>query len=1069
MKFTHLHVHSHYSLLDGLPKIDGLVNRALELGMDSLALTDHGSIYGAVEFYKKAKAKGLKPIIGSEMYITPESRFNKRGRMDDKRFHLLILVKDKIGYQNLVKLTTKAWLEGFYYKPRIDKEILRQHSQGLIASSACLAGEISRAIVNNETTDKAEAIALEYLEIFGAGNFYLEIEHHPRLPDQKRVNDALIKMSVKLGIPLVATHDVHYLNPDDARAQDILMLVNTNANIDDPERLTLLADDFSLRPQEDMIEWFKDTPQAIESTQKIAADCNFEFELGKYQLPYFDVPKEYNPETYLRHLCEIGMEKRYPEGTNEKILARLEHELNIIQKTGFASYFLIVQDFTNWAKNNKIVVGPGRGSAAGSLVAYLLNITEIDPLKYDLLFERFLNPERISMPDIDMDFADRRREEVIEYVRQKYGTDHVAQIITFGTMAARAAIRDSGRAMGYAYTLCDQVAKAIPIAVGMTLKKALDQSAEFKQLYESDDQIKKLVDTALKLEGVARHASTHAAGVVITKDPLDSVVALQHPTQDDDAIVTQYEMHGIEDLGLLKMDFLGLKTLTQIENALEIIEKTKGEKIEIISLPLDDEKTYQLLRDAKTTGVFQLESGGMKRNLKELKPTVFEDIIAMVALYRPGPMDFIPDFIAHKHGAKKIEYIHPSLEPILKNTYGIVIYQEQVMEIACKLAGYTLPEADMLRKAVGKKIKKLMDEQRGKLVEGMVKNNIERETAEKIWDFIEPFARYGFNKAHATCYALVGYQTAYLKAHYPTELMAALMNSESDDIERIAFLIEECRQMGIDVLAPHINESLGSFTVIKDNVIRFGLNAIKNVGGNIVEAIVKERKKNGLFESISDLVERVQDKDLNKKSLESLAKCGALDCLSERGQILGNIQLILNFAKEVQKPKNTGQSSLFSLPAADGKKNGLMPSLKLLPAPESAKRDRLSWEKELLGLYISEHPVQEYEKVIESMATLPSKIIPQWVGRNLKVGGAITKIHKIITKTGKPMLFVTLEDRRSKVEVLVFPKPLERTATFWQEDKIAVVSGRLDDKEGNYKILCESAQELNQNHLRNFR
>ncbi len=1069
MKFSHLHVHSHYSLLDGLPKIDGLVDKALELGMDSMALTDHGSLYGAVEFFKKAKAKGLKPIIGSEMYLTPDSRFNKRGRMDDKRFHLILLVKNKIGYENLVKLTTRAWLEGFYYKPRIDKEILRQFSEGLIGSSACLAGEIARAIVNNADLSKAESLALEYQEIFGKGNFYLEMEHHPHLPDQGKVNEALKKISKKHGIPLMATHDVHYLKPEDAQAQDILMLVNTNASLDDPERLTLKADDFSLRPPADMIEWFKDTPEAIENTQKIAAECNFEFELGKYQLPHFKVPGGQKPEDFLRELCEAGLKKRYSGGTNQEILDRLEHELNIIQKTGFASYFLIVQDFINWAKDRKIVVGPGRGSAAGSIVSYLLNITDIDPLKYDLLFERFLNPERISMPDIDMDFADARREEVIGYVRQKYGDDHVAQIITFGTMAARAAIRDTGRAMGYSYQVCDQVAKAIP-PMGFTLEKALAESVEFRQLYDSDDQIKKLVDTALKLEGVARHVSTHAAGVVVTKEPLEKIVPLQHPTQDDETIVTQYEMHAIEDLGLLKMDFLGLKTLTQIENTIKIVENTKGKKIEINTLPLDDEKTYQLFREARTTGVFQLESGGMKKNLKELKPTVFEDIIAMVALYRPGPMDLIPDFIAHKHGFKEIKYIHPALEPILKNTYSIIVYQEQVMEIAVKLAGYTLPEADTLRKAMGKKIKKLMDEQQEKLVRGMEKKNIDGQTSQRIWEFVEPFARYGFNKSHATCYALIGYETAFLKAHFPTEFMAALMNSELDDIERIAFLIEECRQMKIEVLPPEINESLGSFTVIKDNVIRFGLNAVKNVGSNIVAAIVKERKQNGPFESISDFIERVQDKDLNKKSLESLIRCGALDNLAERGQLLGNLPMILTFARETQQPKINGQVSLFSVPTAqgEGKKNGLMPTLKLQPFPPSTKKERLAWEKELLGLYISSHPAQEYEKVIEKFATLPSKLSSSLVGKRVKVGGAITKIHKIITRSGKPMLFVTLEDTRAKVEVLVFPRTLEQTATFWQEDKIALISGRLDDKEGNFKVLCESVQEINQNHLRNF-
>lgn len=1065
MKFTHLHVHSHYSLLDGLAKIDGLVDRAIELGMDSLALTDHGSLYGAVEFFKKAKAKKIKPIIGTELYVAPERMQDKRPRIDDKNYHLLLLAKNKKGYQNLVYLVTQAWLDGFYYKPRTDKETLKKYSEGLIACSACLAGEVPQATLSGDP-NKAENVALEYQEIFGPGNFYLELQDHKNLPEQKKCNEALKKIAKKTGIPLVATNDIHYLRTEDAEAQDILMLVNTNAIVDDPERLSMKNNDFSMRPPSEIIEAFKDVPEAIENTQKIAQACNFEFELGKYQLPHYQVPGGKNPEEYLKELCFQGMAKKYPGEVRKEVLDRLEYELSVIKTTGFASYFLIVQDFVNWAKSQNIIVGPGRGSGAGSIVAYLLNITGIDPLKYDLLFERFLNPERINMPDIDLDFADVRREEVIAYVRQKYGADHVAQIITFGTMAARAAIRDTGRALGYSYQLCDQVAKSIPFGPGQTLQNALAESLETKQLYESDEQVKRLIDLAMKLEGVARHASTHAAGVVITKDPLSKIVPLQRPTQGDETIVTQYEMHAIEDLGLLKMDFLGLKTLTQIENTIEIVKKTKGIKLDVSTLELDDKKTYKLLQDAKTTGVFQLESGGMKRNLKELKPSVFEDIIAMVALYRPGPMDLIPDFIARKQGLKKTEYIHPELEAILKNTYGVMVYQEQVMAIAGRLAGFTMPEADTLRKAMGKKIKQLMDEQKSKLIEGMMKNNIPGSTAEKIWEFIEPFARYGFNKSHATCYALLGYQTAYLKAHYPTEFMASLMNTESDDIERIAFLVDECRQMNIEVLPPDINESLGTFTVIKENSLRFGLAAIKNVGSNIVAAIVKERKANGPYKSIADFIERVQDKDLNKKSLESLVKCGAIDMLGERGQLLANMEMLLTYAREIQKPKNNGQTSLFS--STSGNDNLLAP-LKMQPAPPSGKKENLDWEKELLGLYISDHPTKEYENIISKMAILPSKIPSQMVGKNIRVGGAISNIHKIITKSGKPMLFVGLEDRKTKMELLIFPKLLEKTPAMWQEGKIIIASGKLDDKEGNMKLLCEEVQELNENHLRSTR
>ena len=909
MRFTHLHVHSHYSLLDGLIKIPDLLSKCEELGMDSIALTDHGSMYGAVEFFKKAKQKGIKPIIGSEFYLAPRTRFDKEARIDDKQFHLVLLVKNKIGYENLIKLTTKAWLEGFYYKPRVDKDLLREHNEGLIAMTACLTGEIPRAVIADDIK-KAENLAKEYQEIFGKGNFYLEIQHHPNLEYQEKVNSAMIQISKKLKIPLVATHDVHYLNPGDAEAQDVLMAVQTGSKTDEEERLTMKNENFSLQPAEKMIEWFKDTPEAIANTQKIVQQCNFEMELDKIQLPYFKVPNGKTAEAYLKDLCHQGLSKRY-KNISKDILARLDYELEIINQTGFASYFLIVADFVNWAKNNNIVVGPGRGSAAGSLVSYLLNITDIDPLKYDLIFEIFLNPDRISLPDIDLDFADTRRDEVIDYIREKYGENHVAQIITFGTMAARAAIRDVGRALNYPYAFCDQLAKMVPF--GMSLHRAINESAELNHTYKTDEGASRIINMALKLEGVVRHASTHACGVVITREPLDVIVPRQHPAGEDKIIVTQYEMHSIEDLGLLKMDLLGLKNLTIIENTLRIIKNTQGKIIDISALPLDDKKTYRLFQEGKTTGVFQLESGGMKRNLKELKPTTFEDVIAMVALYRPGPMEFIPEFIARKHGLKEITYLHPKLKLILKNTYGICVYQEQLMEIAKELAGFTLAEADILRKAVGKKIKKLLDEQKDKMIQGMIKNKIPSDVAQKIWQWAEPFASYGFNRAHAACYALIGYQTAYLKANFPTEFMSALMTSDENDIERIAFLVGECQEMDIKVLPPNINESLANFTVVGPKTVRFGLAAIKNVGSNIVAAIVQERKNNGPYKSIADFIERVQSKDLNKKSLESLAKSGAMDVLGERNQLLLNMDSLLSFAKEIQKTKANGQASLFGL------------------------------------------------------------------------------------------------------------------------------------------------------------
>jgi len=1074
MEFTHLHTHSHYSLLDGLAKIDQLLDHCQKLKMKALALTDHGSMYGLVEFYQKAKEKGIKPILGSEVYIAFESMDDRRPGIDDKRYHLVLLVKNKQGYQNLVQLTTQAWLRGFYYKPRIDKKLLRKHSQGLIGLSACLSGEIPKAIVNGHP-DLAEKLALEYQDIFGPGNFYLELEHHPGLKDQEPVNQALIKISRKYNIPVVATNDIHYLNPEDAEAQDILMAIQTDKKANDENRLSMKDDDFSMRPPEQMIKDFGYIPEAIINTQKIVDQCQFDFELGKTQLPYFETPNQQNPEEYLRQLCYQGLISRYnfpeelikkiekdPQSKNllpanetlpvspEKIIDRLEYELSVINQMGFASYFLIVQDFVNWAKKQGIVVGPGRGSAAGSLVSYLLNITNIDPLKYDLLFERFLNPERISMPDIDLDFADDRRDEVIRYVAQKYGENHVAQIITFGTMAARAAVRDVGRAMGYPYNFCDQVAKMIPF--GMNLERALQESQELNQSYQTDEATKKLIDMAKKLEGVARHASTHAAGVVITKEDINSLVPRQHPSQNDQTIVTQYEMRSIEALGLLKMDFLGLKTLTIIQNILNQVKNRTGQEIKLENIPLDDKATYELLKNGQTTGVFQLESAGMKRYLKELQPNEFEDIIAMVALYRPGPMEFIPEFIARKHGQKEIKYLHPQLEPILKNTYGICVYQEQLMQIAQRLAGFSLGEADTLRKAVGKKIKKLLDEQKEKMIQGMIKNNIPASTAEEIWHWIEPFARYGFNRSHATCYALVGYQTAYLKAHYPTEFMAALMTADQNDVERIAFLVDECRQMGIKVLPPNVNESEENFTVVQDKVIRFGLKAIKNVGHNIVETIVRERKNFGPFRSITDFIERVQCRDLNKKSLESLIKAGALDIFGERNQLLASLEQMLNYAREVQKAKTQGQISLF------GGENSLN-SFKLAQTTAATKKECLLWEKELLGLYISEHPLREYlERYSEYRLSCQS--LKPYLGQRVNLLGLISKIKKINTKKGEPMLFVELEDLTGRIEVIVFPKTLQQTASLWQEEKIVFVSGRVESKEEKLQILCDGIKVI---------
>ncbi|MFA4817180.1 MAG: DNA polymerase III subunit alpha [Parcubacteria group bacterium] len=1083
MKFTHLHVHTHYSLLDGLAKIDDILDRAKELGMDSLAITDHGVLYGAIEFFIKAKERGIKPIIGCEMYLTAGDYKSKNNTNEDKtRYHLILLAKNEKGYKNLMKLISIAHLEGFYYKPRINREVLRKYSEGLIGLSACAEGEVpATAIAGN--IERAEKLALEYQDIFGAGNFYLELQHHPKFANQKIANDALIKISKKLGIPLVATNDIHYVKKEDAEIQDILLCIQTNKKVAEKDRMNLMDFELYLKSQEEMAEHFRDTPEAITNTQEIVDKCNLKIILGETQLPYFDVPAGFTAETYLRHLCEKGLEKRFtplnprPSGdasgvfngvckepVTQVMLDRMAYELGVIEKTGYASYFLIVQDFVNWAKDQGIVVGPGRGSAAGSFVSYLTGITNIDPIKYDLLFERFLNPERVSMPDVDMDFADDRRDEVLDYVRHKYGNDHVAQIITFGTMAARAAVRDAGRALGFPYDFCDKTAKLIPQF--SDIKEALEEAKDFKDLYASGGDAKKLIDSAQRLEGVARHASMHACGVVITKEPVTEYTPLQKITgkgrDKSEGTVTQYSSSTkysfVEKIGLLKIDFLGLKNLTIIQNTLRIVRKIKGLDINIDEIPLDDKEAFRLLQKAETTGVFQLESSGMKRYLKLLKPNVLEDIIAMVALYRPGPMDWIPDFIARKHGEKQIKYLHPKLEPILNKTYGVAVYQEQVMQIARDLAGFSLGEADVLRKAMGKKIFALIQEQKQKFISGCIDQEIPGAIGEKVFEYIEPFAGYGFNRSHAACYALIGYQTAYLKARYPAEFMASLLTSDQSNIDRVAIEVSECRDMDIEVMPPHINESFEEFAVItgEDNIerIRFGLNAVKNVGHTVAHEIVEERKRNGQYKNITDFVERVHTKDLNKKSIEALAKVGALEGLGERNQILASMENILQHAKNFQALQNSNQGSLF------GTSDIELPQIKLVDAPPTEKRQSLNWEKELLGLYISGHPASEYQAYLEKIGTPIGTINAETVGKNVAIGGVITAIKKIYLKNQKTMLFVTLEDTSGKIEILVFPKVLEQTLSVWEEEKIILASGKISDKDGVFKLLADSAKAV---------
>lgn len=1491
-KFVHLHNHSHYSLLDGLSKIEDLVKKTKALGMNAVALTDHGYMYGIIEFYKEAKKQGIKPIIGIETYVAPRKISDREPNIDDKKYHLVLLAKNNVGYKNLIKITTAANLEGFYYKPRVDRDVLRKYSEGVIALSACLSGEIPRAILSREF-EKAEALMQEYKNIFGE-NFYLEISHHPNIKVADTVNKKLVEYSEKFGIPLAATCDSHYLEKDDAQAQDTLVAVQTGPKLGEGDRITMAQDDFSLKSPEEIYSTFPYPKSALENTQKIADMCNVQIELGKIQLPHYDVPEDQTADGFLKNLCMEGIEKRYGKAT-EEVIPRLEYELSVIKKTGYATYFLIVADFVNWAKGRGILVGPGRGSAAGSIVSYLTNITNIDPLKYDLLFERFLNPERVSMPDIDLDFADTRRDEVLDYVTEKYGQDHVSQIITFGTMAARAAVRDAGRALGIAYEYCDKLAKLIPF--GSSLEEALENVAELKEMYGSEDEAKIIINAAKKLEGVSRHASTHACAVVISKDPLSETVPLQYATkyQDDtqkpDArkqIVTQFEMGAIENLGLLKMDFLGLKNLSIIERVLDMVMQRHGEKIDIDRLPLDDKKTFKLFQEAKTTGIFQLESAGMKRYLKELKPTEIEDIIAMVALYRPGPMELIPDFIARKHGLKKIEYLHPNLEPILKNTYGIGVYQEQMMRIGKDLAGFTLGEVDILRKAIGKKIKELLDEQEEKLVFSMIKNGIDEKTAKKIWELFPPFARYGFNRcltgdtriqnpqtgqlatieqlykksvnfkqaisidehslkqydncisdviyngkkpvfqlttrsgrsiyttanhpfytssgwqlledlqvgervavarelpepkkpiampyhkltllgyllsegnlchphgfyyyaknndeiadytkallsfknteattdhskptasiyskrinpkkpseavewvesigikwkkatsknfpgfvfhlskddlailiakmfqgdgcindkrdpqifyatsspdiardmqhlllrlnvlstthtkkfkyrggtkigytitisrynnistflniitphlvgakqktaqrilfehpiingwlkswsargskdivpsslalqplrtaalsaiggfrqaerdfnipqrffhsdarkkgylretivllgekldndelkklgssdiywdeitsiapagiadtydltmkydhnfiandifvhnSHAACYGMIGYQTAYLKAHFPAEFMASLMTSDLHDIERVAFLVEEAKSMNIKVLAPNINESFKDFTVISDTQIRFGLLAIKGVGSNISEAIINEREQNGKFKSFEDFLIRVSHKDLNKKTIEALIKSGALDEFEERSKLFSNVENILNFIKNT-KEKDSPQIDLFS---QAGIKNERI--LKFEPCDLIPQKQILAWEKELIGLYISGHPLSEYKEKF-AKTTRIAHLTKNAVGKKFTLGGMVSSIKKIMTKKGDPMAFANLEDYSGKIELVIFPRALAKYRELWQDDKIVLVEGKLDFRDGAFKLICDSAKEI---------
>ena len=1053
--FVHLHVHTEYSLLDGACRISELVAQAKKHKMPALAITDHGVMYGAIQFYKEAIRQGVKPIIGCEMYVAHQSRLDKSSQRKETPNHLILLVKNNEGYKNLIRLVTSSYLEGFYYKPRIDKEILREHSNGLIALSACLKGEISQYILQNDIK-KAKEAALDFLDIFGEGNFYLELQENG-IQEQEIVNENLIQISQELSIPLVATNDIHYINKEDARAHEILLCIQTATNLSDPKRLKFATDAFYFNSPEEMNENFSKVPQALENTLRIAEKCNLEIDFRLAQLPEFKVPPENNINTYLKELCYKGLKERYSEIT-ELLEKRLEYELLVIKKMEFEPYFLIVWDFVRYAKEKGIMVGPGRGSAAGSLVAYCLNITNINPMTYGLLFERFLNPERISMPDFDIDFCYERREEVIEYVSKKYGKDKVAQIITFGTMAARAAVRDVGRALGIPYAQVDTIAKMIPWELNITIEKALKMESRLKDLMESDADVKKLIETASSLEGLARHASTHAAGIVLSRKPLNEYVPLQKTAEGE--ICTQYAMAELEELGLLKMDFLGLRTLTVISDTLKIIKHTRGEQVDINKIPLDDKKVYKMLSEGSCAGVFQLESEGMRDLVKRLIPENIEDITALLALYRPGPLGsgMIEDFINRKKGIVKIKYLHPRLESILKETYGVIVYQEQVMKIASELAGFTLGQADILRKAMGKKQKGVMEKQRELFIKGAQKNNIQKNIAAEISDLIAYFAGYGFNKSHSVSYAFISYQTAYLKTHYTVEYMASLLTSIMGNNDKVALYIKECRNMSIEILPPDINQSLVNFTVVGGKAIRFGLAAVKNVGEKAIKSIIEERKKNSNFASFLDFCQRVDLRVVNKRVIESLIKCGAFDSIGvRRAQLLAVLDGTLKSGQEYQKSKGNGQTSIFDLFEKNifGENNRNYQD-KLPDILEFSKNELLAMEKEMLGLYISYHPLNDYKEKIKKIVTSTSIELANFSDRSKVVlAGVINNFKRKNTKNGSLMAFVTLEDLEGTVEIIVFPKVYEKCGEIIKKDEIIVTEGYLDVSEGKIKVIAE--------------
>ena len=1079
--FVHLHVHSEYSLLDGMSRIKDLPKRAKELGMDAIALTDHGVMYGAVEFYKECKKNDVKPIIGCEVYVARRTRFDKEASIDAGYNHLILLVKNKKGYQNLIKLVSLSFVEGFYYKPRIDKEILEKYSEGLVCLSACLAGELPQAIIQNDM-EKAEKIALWYKNLF-KDDYYIEIQNNG-LREQVMVNQKLIELARKLNIPLVGTNDAHYLKKEDAYNHEVLLCIQTGKKMSDEDRMRFETDEFYIKSKEEMSEYFENIPEAVSNTVKIAEKCNYDFEFGVTKLPNYDVPEEFDTHLdYFVKLCNDGFKNRYGENPSKELRDRLEYEISIINKMGYVDYFLIVWDFINYAKSVGIPVGPGRGSGAGSMAAYCIGITDIDPIKYNLIFERFLNPERISMPDFDVDFCYERRQEVIDYVGRKYGIDHVSQIITFGTMAARMVIRDVGRVLDFPYSETDKLAKMIPMEVHITIQKALEQNREFKEWYDSDPNVKQLIDIAIALEGLPRQASTHACGVVITKDPVDTYVPLY---LNDGNVSTQYTMTLLEELGLLKMDFLGLRTLTVISDCIKLVKQTRGIDVEF-DKDMNDQNVYKQWAEGNTCGIFQFESAGMTNFMKELKPDCLEDIIAGVSLYRPGPMDQIPRYIKGKRHPGHNEYTHPALEPILNVTYGCMVYQEQVMQIVRDLAGYSLGRADLVRRAMGKKKLDVMakereyfihgqvDENGNIVVPGCIRNGIDEASANKIFDEMAEFAKYAFNKSHAAAYSVVSYRTAYLKYYYPAEFMAATLNSFLGNLDKVPVYIDECRRLNIDILKPNINKSFTKFTV-QDGKIRFGMGSIKNVGVAAVNNIVSERDKNGDFKSFTDFCERIKDENVNKKCIESLIKAGCFDDMGQtRNTLLASFEGILDTINNQNRNSLANQVTMFDIVSNDATDEI---KYNYIVLDELDKKELLSQEKEMLGIYISGHPLDSIRESIIKNTNINSLDLKKIGdneeesnfkdGQNVKYAGTITSVKKKYTKKNTIMAFVTVEDLYGSAEIIIFDSVYNRVSNILIEDNIILVEGRLSIKEDDVaKIVVRDIREFDANETSN--